>query len=167
MKKTSIIMVAILLAFTISAMGVQASDLVEISLKDYQQALQQRGFEARDSIDIVGIDRDTHLVKVLINETGKKILDEDRISWNIIKTQREMRDNRDIDPQYYNYAEVTTTLANIQSTYPSIAQRYDLGTTSENRKIWALKISDNVFVQEDEPEILVIGLHEAREIMST
>ncbi|MCD4652882.1 hypothetical protein K8T06_03000, partial [bacterium] len=42
-----------------------------------------------------------------------------------------------------------------------------LGTTSENRKIWALKISDNVFVQEDEPEILVIGLHEAREIMST
>ena len=58
----------------------------------------------------------------------------------------------------------------IASTYPAIAQLVDItatyGTppTFEGRHLFALKISDNVTVDEDEPSMLVVSAHHAREI---
>ncbi|NIP35340.1 MAG: zinc carboxypeptidase, partial [Thermoplasmata archaeon] len=41
-------------------------------------------------------------------------------------------------------------------------------TSWEGRHIWALKISDNVHVNEsDEPDILYVGVHHAREWMTS
>ena len=39
-----------------------------------------------------------------------------------------------------------------------------LGTTWEGRNIWAVKISDNVMSDEDEPEVLVMGGHHGNEL---
>ncbi|MCA8953280.1 MAG: zinc carboxypeptidase, partial [Planctomycetes bacterium] len=41
-----------------------------------------------------------------------------------------------------------------------------IGTTIENRPIWMVKISDNVGVDENEPEVLFDALHHAREPLS-
>jgi hypothetical protein len=56
------------------------------------------------------------------------------------------------------------------AAYPSIAQvvdltvRYNLPPTYEGRHLYALKISDNVALEEDEPAILIVSCHHCREI---
>lgn len=67
---------------------------------------------------------------------------------------------------YHTYAELTADLQSLQSQYPQIAMLSEIGTSVENRKIWALKISDNVAQEEDEAEVLFIGGHHAREWVS-
>jgi hypothetical protein len=60
---------------------------------------------------------------------------------------------------YPSYTDILNTLTNRANTYPTLCQLFDLGPTagSAGRRIWALKISDNVSVQEDEPELKYIA----------
>jgi len=76
---------------------------------------------------------------------------------------------------YHNCSETYAEMQLIADSYPSIAKFYDLSVmfplpstspqvTWEGRHIYALKISDNPQVNEsDEPEVLYMGLHHARE----
>ncbi|NIV92319.1 hypothetical protein GWN42_05825 [candidate division KSB1 bacterium] len=64
---------------------------------------------------------------------------------------------------YHTYAEIEAELQALQAAHPGIAKVMDLGQSVQNRSIWALKISDNVAQEENEPEILFIGGHHARE----
>ncbi len=68
--------------------------------------------------------------------------------------------------QYHTHAETGTMLATLASTYPNIAQLSVIGNSLAGRPIRMLKISDNVTVDEDEPEVLYMGNHHARELMS-
>lgn len=65
---------------------------------------------------------------------------------------------------YYSFAEMNTAMDNLVAAYPSIAQKFSIGKTVEGRDMWCIKISDNVATDEtDEPELLYMGLHHARE----
>ncbi len=68
--------------------------------------------------------------------------------------------------QYHTYAEMEAELASLAASYPSIARIDTMGTSVEGRAIRALKISDGVSIDEDEPEVLIMGCHHARELMS-
>jgi carboxypeptidase T len=71
---------------------------------------------------------------------------------------------------YLNLNGVNARLQQIADAYPAIAQVVDLTAaynappTFEGRHLYALKISDNVSVDEDEPAMLVAAAHHAREI---
>ncbi|MEO0233103.1 MAG: M14 family zinc carboxypeptidase [candidate division WOR-3 bacterium] len=65
--------------------------------------------------------------------------------------------------QYHSYSEVVTILRNYASSYPAIAKLESTGTSYENRWLYGIKISDNVNVDEDEPEHLFTGCTHARE----
>jgi carboxypeptidase T len=68
---------------------------------------------------------------------------------------------------FYTYAETVQELDNIHALYPAITTaKYSIGTTIEGRTIWAMKISDNPGVDEDEPEVAFDGVHHAREPIS-
>lgn len=68
---------------------------------------------------------------------------------------------------YHTYAEMTTELHLLASTHPSLVKLDTIGVSIENRIIWGLKISDNVAIYEpDEPEVLYVGNHHARELIS-
>jgi hypothetical protein len=67
---------------------------------------------------------------------------------------------------YHTYAELDTALSDLEAAYPAIAEKSVIGTSLEGRNIFALKISDNVAVDESEPEVLYMGNHHARELMS-
>ncbi len=69
-------------------------------------------------------------------------------------------------PEYMSYTEAVTELQSLNSTYPSLTTLSSLGLSLEGREIWALKISDNASVDEDEPEVLICGNHHAREVIS-
>ncbi|MCK4548176.1 MAG: immune inhibitor A [Candidatus Eisenbacteria sp.] len=64
----------------------------------------------------------------------------------------------------YTYSEATALLDSLHTEYPEITTaRTSIGQSHEGRDIWAIKISDNPNVQEDEPEVLLDALHHARE----
>jgi carboxypeptidase T len=64
---------------------------------------------------------------------------------------------------YHTYAEMTADLDSVVADHPHIASKFSIGQSYEGREIWALKISDNVGTDENEPEILFEALHHARE----
>ncbi len=67
------------------------------------------------------------------------------------------------DQNYHDYTEMANETAAIAAANPSFVQRFSLGTTYQGRQIWALKISDNVGVDEAEPEVLFTHNQHARE----
>jgi len=68
---------------------------------------------------------------------------------------------------YYTYAEMVQELDQIAITYPDITHKVSIGQTWEGREIWAMKVSDNANQNEDEPTVLVTGVHHAREPIGT
>ncbi len=69
-------------------------------------------------------------------------------------------------PGYPDYPSISSELENLNHTYPKICALHSLGTTYEGRTIWALKISDNAWKEENEPEVLIMGGHHAKELIS-
>jgi hypothetical protein len=67
------------------------------------------------------------------------------------------------DEAYHNYAEMSDEILTVANAHPDIVSRFTIGQSYEGRELWAVKISDNVAVDEDEPEVLFIGQHHARE----
>jgi carboxypeptidase T len=67
---------------------------------------------------------------------------------------------------FHTYAELEADLKALESAHPGIVKVYSIGTSLENRTIYAVKISDNVAADEDEAEVLFLGCHHAREWIS-
>ena len=71
--------------------------------------------------------------------------------------------------RYYTYEEALSILDSLHQQFPSLcSERIALpnntgDTTWDGNKVWAVKISDNVGIEEDEPEVLYTGIHHARE----
>ena len=67
---------------------------------------------------------------------------------------------------FHSYAELEEDLMTLERSYPNLAKVIDIGDSLEGRNIYALKISDNVSLHEDEAEFILIGCHHAREWIS-
>ena len=67
------------------------------------------------------------------------------------------------DAPYHNYSEMITEVNRVVAAYPAIAAKRVIGKTYEGRDIVAVKISDNVGTDENEPEVLYDANHHARE----
>ncbi len=82
---------------------------------------------------------------------------------------------------YRTYQEALDELQQIAADHPDICQLMDIGDSrgkeyfnsgygnygDYQHDIWALKVSDNVAVNEDEPAVYYFGAHHAREPLST
>lgn len=83
---------------------------------------------------------------------------------------REVGDIDDPDPGYRTWTEVQNDLYALAAAYPDLAtvvdlhDQFSIPATANGQHLLALKISDNVTQQEDEPALLFIGLHHAREL---
>lgn len=58
---------------------------------------------------------------------------------------------------YRTYAEIGAFLQGVAADHPEIARLHLLGTSVQGRNIWALQITDNPDVEEDEPEFSYIS----------
>ena len=67
------------------------------------------------------------------------------------------------DAGYHNYAEMTAEIQQVAAAQPDIVSTFSVGQSYEGRAMWAAKISDNVATDENEPEVLFLGQHHARE----
>lgn len=67
------------------------------------------------------------------------------------------------DSGYHNYAEMTAEIDERIAQRPELISKQVIGTSHEGRDIVAIKISDNVSADEDEPEVLFTHHQHARE----
>ena len=71
-----------------------------------------------------------------------------------------------IDERYHTFDEVAHELDSFAQQHPTIAKLDTIGfSTTDSLPIFAMKLSDNVHVNEDEPEVLYVGCHHAEEIL--
>ncbi len=68
---------------------------------------------------------------------------------------------------YRTYSEVAADVAAVAAAHPDIVERFSIGQSYQGRQLWAAKISDNVTVDENEPEVLFDGGIHADEHMAT
>jgi len=66
---------------------------------------------------------------------------------------------------YHSYTELTADVAAVAAAHPDIVERFSIGKSYQGRDIWAVKVSDNVTVDENEPEVLFDGGHHSDEHM--
>jgi len=67
------------------------------------------------------------------------------------------------DYRFHNYSEMVADIRAVQTAHPGIVRVFSIGQSYQGRDIWAAKISDNVAIDEAEPEVLFDALHHARE----
>jgi hypothetical protein len=67
------------------------------------------------------------------------------------------------DSRYHNYAEMTAEINQRVARYPNIMSKRVIGKSYQGRDIVAVKISDNVAADENEPEVLFTHHQHARE----
>jgi len=139
--------------------------------------------EIRDNnYDITAFKPDEFLDIVVTESEYQKLLSRG-YDLQITQTEEQLKNNlgdvRDLEG-YRNYAEVLAELQQIESDHPDICKLYDVGESwgkiyadngnsyydDYHHEIWALKVSDNVLVEEDEPAVYYMGEHHAREPIS-
>jgi hypothetical protein len=57
------------------------------------------------------------------------------------------------DADYHDYAELTSHVRKTAAAHPAIVRRLSLGRSHQDRSLWAVKVSDNVGIDEAEPEV--------------
>jgi len=71
-----------------------------------------------------------------------------------------------VNGEFHSYAELEQDLMELAEAYPDLARVYDIGDSLEQRNIYALKISDNAWAEEQEAAVIFLGCHHAREWIS-
>jgi hypothetical protein len=67
--------------------------------------------------------------------------------------------------KYQSFADITKGLKKAAKQYPSIMKLFSIGKSVQGRELWVMKISDNVNVDESEPEFKYISSMHGDEIV--
>lgn len=67
------------------------------------------------------------------------------------------------DSDYHDYAELSAMVDQVVADHPELASRISVGRSHQGRDLIGVKISNNVHIDEDEPEVLFTANQHARE----
>ncbi|HPE86850.1 MAG TPA: M14 family zinc carboxypeptidase [Bacteroidales bacterium] len=82
------------------------------------------------------------------------------LDWEIVEDNLDLRNGKGVPAGYYSYQEIIDIADSLAQHFPSICQKSVVGYSLLNRQLAVLKISDNVMVEEPEPEVLFdAGIH--------
>ncbi|MFH9673563.1 M14 family metallopeptidase [Streptomyces sp. NPDC017405] len=79
------------------------------------------------------------------------------------RSEIRLHDFPSADAKYHNYAEANTEIDQRLAAYPGIMSKRVIGKSYQGRDIIAVKVSDNVGTDENEPEVLFTAHQHARE----
>jgi hypothetical protein len=147
--------------------------LIEVEIDDPSdiQKLQQMNID-------IATERLIPPIQVIVTERQLRELSEYGWRFRVVIEDLEQyfEENIDVDGNlgaYHTYEEMVEEMSLIAERYPEITRLIDIGDSWEktqgmaDRDIWAIKISDNPDLEEDaEPDVLIVGCHHARELIS-
>jgi len=113
-------------------------------------------------------------IEIILPDSDLPRLEKTGHSFEVLKHSRPLREivanGRALDSRFYDWSEINAKLLDLNNNYPNIARRQDLnamlGTslTHQGRNIYAIMLSDNPAIAEDEKNVLFVGNHHSREI---
>ena len=123
-----------------------------VSTKEARTAVADTG------ADIIEVDANYVIVMATPDEAGQIA----RLGYSILPVIRP-NDFPPADSAFHNYSEMVTDIQAVAAAHPDIVSLFSIGQSYQGRELWTAKVSDNVNVDENEPEVLFIGQHHARE----
>lgn len=123
-----------------------------------------------------------NFIDLVVNDAEKQLLERE-YPLTVTQTEEQLKEaissNKAING-YKEYNQMLTELQQLVNAHPSILKLVNLGSSTGKlysatgnsaynnyqHDIWALKLSDNVNVEEDEPNFYFMGAHHAREPIS-
>ncbi len=154
---------------TSSHIRIDTSDAQKVALK-----LKFKGFDVlHDTVTETSLELIANSVELtMLKEQGYEIITlEKSRPFREIQAER-ATEHSFVPPGYPDLSEIISEMNDTAANYPSICQVVDLTTTYnasptyEGRHIYAIKISDNVSQDEDEPTFLMVSCHHCREIVT-
>ncbi|HET9852256.1 MAG TPA: M14 family zinc carboxypeptidase [Candidatus Limnocylindrales bacterium] len=67
------------------------------------------------------------------------------------------------DARYHTYTEMVAEVHELADAHPELVQLFSIGKSAGGRDIWTAKVSDNVELDESEPEVLFDAVHHGDE----
>ncbi|NOZ55341.1 MAG: zinc carboxypeptidase, partial [Calditrichaeota bacterium] len=175
MRRYGWVFAAVFFAFwALGARAERPQKLVRVKVENVQSAAVQAFL--RTGPDVAGYDPRTKTLVVFARPRDLRRLDELGLGYQVeieslARVEQQMRASGYFD-HFHNYERCKQELEWAETNYPDLAKVYDIGDGWEktqgiaDRDILAIKISDNVAEQEDEPEVLILSNHHAREIIT-
>ncbi|MFZ5518839.1 MAG: M14 family zinc carboxypeptidase [Candidatus Zhuqueibacterota bacterium] len=128
------------------------------------------------NLDVVSLNRGNNTVDFIVHDDNLALIQSMNFPTvtkipNLSNYETELRDTGYLD-DFHTYEQTLEAMQTVADNYPDIAQLNNIGSSWETeqgiaeRYIWALKISDSVATEEAEPEVLIVGCHHAREIIT-
>jgi hypothetical protein len=136
--------------------------IVRVHARDYEQLRRHITFKGT-TIEIAGaIPGESY--DLLLDESELGLVRSSGLANEVVVPDLgEAKRQAMVDGSYQSYDSIVRVLRNLCASYPSVCVMDSIGQTYENRWIYGIKISDNPTVDEDEPEVLYVGMHHARE----
>ena len=152
--------VALLVALASTAFGGPA--IVRVMARDYQELYDHIPFKGT-GIDIAGADLGTSY-DLLVDREDLGLVRQSGLEWKVVTDDVDTKEGDAWSFGYYcDYDSLVSIMRNWASTYPTLCKLDSIGQTYLGRWIYAVKISDNVHIEEDEPEVLLDAMHHSRE----
>lgn len=119
-------------------------------------------------------------IDLVVNQSEIEKLKSEGYSIKVMQTYDQMKENMVAGKAlagYRTYSDTYNELLALQTAHPAFCKLYDIGDSrgkeytapayaNYKHDIWALKVSDNVATEEDEPCVFYMGEHHAREPIS-
>jgi hypothetical protein len=159
--------------------GAQSLSHVRVSVPDapaLAETLEQEGF------DVVEGSVRASTLDLVVSEASARLLTSRGLELELIAVGRPFREiqaeaqaaagTKAVPAGYSDLTDILARMNAAAAANPTLAQvvdltaKYGLSATHEGRHIHAIKISDNVGTDEDEPNALIVSNHHAREIVT-
>ena len=142
--------------------------LRELGISIEQVKVCENYFETyMDSVQIDNLKKSGYPYEIIINDVTKDYLERTKESREKIKLKKPFKPlgfDYGTMGGFYNYSEVVAQLDAMRNQYPNlITEKDSIGSSLQGRTIWAVKISDNPDVDENEPQVFYNALIHARE----
>jgi len=135
--------------------------LIRVTLVDSKVDLPRL---AAKGFDIAGVDLQARTADVVGTMADVAALAELGFAATVVSTLDPAA--VEVDSLYTSPSEMATLLASYEASYPTLAKLQVMGVTEQGRPYYAMKISDNVATEEDEPSVFFVAEHHAREVMT-
>ena len=99
---------------------------------------------------------------VLMDKVTLSQLTQQNLEYRIMRSSNYEINTSTVE-SYPTFQEIENHLLTVATNYPMITDLFSIGQSYENRNLWCLEISNNPGIDEQEPEVLFMGLHHARE----
>merc|ERR1712096_40083 len=151
-------------------------------LLDWPASTERHGLTGTELLQTLGLDdyliTEDGGMQVFASEMDLERLKQARIEPQVIDRGMPFRDRLNSSRHkqngpplgYMDRAGIQQFLRDIEAAFPTLAQIQDASQwgppTHEGRYIDMIKISDNVQLDEDEPNVIIVAAHRAREVIT-